>query len=54
MGVKILLKGKKSVVSYMKANRCYMISESGEQVSVTKEMVKGACQQLLSRCKKTD
>lgn len=54
MGAKVLLKGSAAAVELSKAvNRCYFIAESGEEVSVTKDMVKGACKQLLARCKKT-
>ena len=53
MGAKVLLKGSAIAVEMTKAaNRCYLIAESGEEVSVTKDMVKSACKQLLARCKK--
>ena len=53
MGAKVLLKGHKAAVEMKKSvQRCYHISDSGEEICVTKEMIKGACQQLLSRCKK--
>ena len=52
MGAKVLLKGHKAAVDITKAaQRCYHVSESGEEICVTKEMIKGACKQLLSRCK---
>lgn len=53
MGAKILLKGRATAIELAQMNRCYLIAESGEEVTVTKEMVKLACKQLLARCKKT-
>ena len=54
MGAKVLLKGHKAAIELRKATQhCYHISSSGEEISVTKEMIKGACKQLLTRCKKT-
>lgn len=52
MGAKVILKAK-STIEMAQINRCYLIADSGEEVKVTKEMVKLACKQLLLRCKKT-
>lgn len=52
MGAKVLLGKSVKVVEMMQIERCYLIAETGEEVSVTKEMVKAACKQLLKRCKK--
>ena len=51
MGAKVLLKGGAKAIEIARINRCYLIAETGEEVSVTKDMVKLACKQLLSKCK---
>lgn len=52
MGAKVLLRNSVKVAHMAQTDRCYMIAETGEEISVTKEMVKLACKQLLKRCKK--
>ncbi|MCJ8146165.1 MULTISPECIES: PA1571 family protein [Acinetobacter] len=49
---KTLLKTGATAIELTRVNRCYMVSESGEEVRVTKEMIQMACSQLLSRCRK--
>ena len=49
---KTLLKTGATAIELTRANRCYMVSDSGEEVRVTKEMIQMACHQLLSRCRK--
>lgn len=52
MGAKAILKTGVTAMEYTRLNRCYMLAESGEEVRVTKEMIRLACSQLLARCKK--
>lgn len=52
MGAKVLLKSGATAIELVRVNRCYLIAETGEEVTVTKEMVRLACKQLLARCKK--
>jgi hypothetical protein len=52
MGAKALLRTGVKAMELTQLNRCYLIADSGEEVRVTKEMVRMACCQLLARCKK--
>ena len=49
---KTLLKTGATAIELTRVNHCYVVSESGEEVRVTKEMIQMACSQLLSRCRK--
>ena len=49
---KMLVKTGATAIELTRVNRFYMVSESGEEVRVTKEMIQMACSQLLSRCRK--
>lgn len=49
---KTLKKASATVIEMTRLNRCYMMSESGEEVRVTKDMIQMACAQLLARCRK--
>lgn len=52
MGAKALFRTGRKSMELTQLNRCYMIANSGEEIKVTKEMVRVACSQLLARCKK--
>ncbi|MCH4246873.1 MULTISPECIES: PA1571 family protein [Acinetobacter] len=52
MDAKVILKTGATAIEFARFNRCYLLAESGEEIKVTKEMVRLACTQLLSRCKK--
>lgn len=53
MGAKAILRTTaKTAIELTHFNRCYMLSETGEEIKVTKDMVRVACLQLLARCKK--
>ncbi|WP_171257505.1 PA1571 family protein [Acinetobacter qingfengensis] len=52
MGAKAFLRTGVKAMELTQLNRCYMIADSGEEVKVTKEMIRHACSQLLARCKK--
>ena len=49
---KTLKKASATAIEMTRLNRCYMVSESGEEVQVTKDMIQMACAQLLARCRK--